>query len=185
MQKPYASYLLALTSKRQKSFSFCLSAFTFSLLFALSSCSLNPSLQTPGEGYLQGEWQQDSISGQKVLLNYSLYHLKFTCDSFYFVIKSFSKVNAGADSCMKTGKWVEYVKGTYLQKNDTLHLKGLFCNADMTVKSDKGCFRYGDYEEFFKVTKKTDSLVQFAITTSVIPVNARLIKKYTCHPNPI
>jgi len=174
----------------QRPFTFRLSAFTFLafsfLLFALSSgCQLNPNMQTPGEGYLQGEWQQDSIPAQKRLLSYSLYHLKFTCDSFYFVIKSFSKVNTGPDSCMSAGHWVEYVKGTYLQKNDTLHLKGLFCNADWTIKDDKGCFRYGDYEEFFKAAKKTDSLVSLQNTTSVIPINARLIKKRTCHPKPI
>jgi len=77
------------------------------------------------------------------------------------------------------------VKGTYLQKNDTLHVKGLFCNPDMSIKDDKGCFRYGDYEEFFKVSKKTRALIQLANTTNVIPINARLIKKNTCHPKPI
>jgi hypothetical protein len=182
MQESFYQHLSAFTSRL--AFCFLLLAFTF-LLFALSSCSLNPNLQTPGEDYLQGDWQQDSIKGQKALLNYSLYQLKFTCDSFYFAIKSYSKVNTGTDSCMRSGRWTEYIKGTYLQKNDTLHLKGLFCNQNWTIKNDKGCFRYGDYEEFFKVRKKTDSSVQFASTTTVIPIEARLIKKNTCHPKPI
>ena len=57
---------------------FCLSAFTFLmafcfLLLAFSSCKSNPNMQTPGEGYLQGEWQQDSVPGQKALVTYSLY----------------------------------------------------------------------------------------------------------------
>jgi len=168
MQKPFAFYLLP-----------------FALIMAFSSCSLNPNLQTPGQDYLQGDWQQDSIKGQNALLNYSLYQLKFTCDSFYFAIRSYSKINTGADSCMQSGHWTEYIKGTYLQKNDTLHLKGLFCNQNWTIKNDKGCFRYGDYEEFFKIRKKTDSFIQFASTTSVIPIEAHLIKKYTCHPKPI
>jgi len=175
-QKPFTFYLLPFTF---------LMAFSFWLLAFGSGCQLNPNMQTPGESYLQGEWQQDSIPGQNRLLSYSSYHLKFTCDSFYFVIKSFSKVNTGADSCMRSGYWVEFVKGTYLQKNDTLHLKGLFCNADWTIKDDKGCFRYGDYEEFFKAVKKTDSLVSLQNTTNVIPINARLTKKNTCHPKPI
>ena len=142
-------------------------------------------MQTPGEGYLQGEWQQDSVAGQKALLNYSLYHLKFTCDSFYFDIKSFSKVNNGPDTCMRSGHWIEHVKGTYVQQNDTLHLKGLYCNANGSVKVDKDCFNYGDYEELFKVVKKTDTQIQLNNTTNVIPINARLIKRNTCNPKPI
>jgi hypothetical protein len=142
-------------------------------------------MQTPGEGYLQGEWQQDSVPKQKLLVNYSLYHLKFDCDSFFVAIKSFTKINSGPDTCMKSGQWTEYCKGAYEQKHDTLHLKGQFCNADFTIKDDKGCFRSGDYEEFFKVSKKNDSLVQFASTTNVIPINAHLIKKTSCYPKPL
>ncbi|WP_259068698.1 fumarate hydratase [Mucilaginibacter sp. X4EP1] len=142
-------------------------------------------MQTPGESYLQGEWQQDSIPKQKQLVSYSLYHLKFSCDSFFVSISSYSKVNAGADSCMSSGHWTEYCKGTYDQKGDTLHLAGQFCNADMSIKDDKGCFRSGDYNELFKVSKKTDSLIQFLSTTGVIPINARLIKKISCTPKPL
>ena len=142
-------------------------------------------MQTPGEGYLQGEWQQDTIRGEKLLLDYSLYHLKFSCDSFFVSIKSYSKVNTGADSCMRAGHWEEFCKGTYSCKNDTLHLKGQFCNADMTIKDDKGCFRSGDYEELFKVYKKSDSLIRFASTSAIIPIDAHLVKKLSCHPKPL
>jgi hypothetical protein len=175
----------------QKPFSFRLLTFTLlmafcSLFSALSSsCHFNPNMQTPGEGYLQGEWQQDSIPNQKQLITYSLYHLKFTCDSFFVAINSFSKVNTGADTCMSSGRWTEYCRGTYEQKHDTLHLKGQFCNADMTIKDDKGCFRSGDYEEVFKVSEKKGSLVQFASTSNVIPINAHLIKKISCHLKPL
>ena len=161
-------------------FAFCLLSFAFN-----TGCRINPNMQTPGEGYLQGEWQQDSVARQKQLISYSLYHLNFSCDSFFVAIQSFSKVNTGADSCMSSGKWTEYSKGTYDQKNDTLHLKGQFVNADMSIKDEKGCFRSGDYEDFFKVTKKSDSLVQFVSTTSVIPINAHLIKRTSCHPKPL
>jgi hypothetical protein len=168
---------------------FRLSPFTFYLLFLLSAlssgCRLNPNMQKPGEGYLQGEWQQDSVTKQTQLLSYSLYHLKFSCDSFFVTIKSFSKVNTGADSCMNSGHWTEYCRGTYEEKNDTLHLKGQFCNADMTIKDDKGCFRSGDYEEIFKISKKSDSLVEFASTSNVIPINAHLIKRTSCHIKPL
>ena len=166
-------------------FSYHLCALSFLLLAFPSSCHLNPDVQKPGEGYLQGEWQQDSIANQKQLLSYSLYHLKFSCDSFYVTIQSFSKVNTGADSCMVPGHWIEYCRGTYEQRRDTLQLKGQFCNPDFTIKDDKGCFRSGDYDETFKLHKKRGSLVQFASTTNVIPINAHLVKRISCHPKPI
>jgi len=176
MQKPFSFRLLPFTSK---------TAFCFLLLAFGSSCWFNPNMQTPGQGYLQGEWQQDSVTNQKQLLTYSLYHLKFSCDSFFVAIHTFSKVNTGADSCMDKGNWMEYCKGTYQQSNDTLTLKGQFCNADMTIKDDKGCFRSGDYSEIFKVSKKADSVVQLAGTTNVIPINAHLVKRTSCHPKPL
>ena len=164
---------------------FRLLPFAFYLLVFSSGCRLNPNMQTPGEGYLQGEWQQDSVTKQTQLLSYSLYHLKFSCDSFFVTIRSFSKVNTGADTCMNSGHWTEFCRGTYEQKHDTLHLKGQFCNADMTIKDDKGCFRSGDYEEVFKVSKKSDSQVQFASTSNVIPIDAHLIKRASCHLKPL
>ncbi|MDR3696931.1 fumarate hydratase [Mucilaginibacter sp.] len=169
----------------QKLFSFRLLPFVFLLLAFGPGCSFNPNVQKPGEGYLQGEWRQDSVTNQKQLITYSLYHLKFSCDSFYMEIHSFSKINTGVDTCMNVGHWVEYTRGTYVQSNDTLHLTGQFCNADYSIKDDKGCFRSGDYEEFFKVSKQTDSLFTFASTTNVIPLKAHLIKRLSCHPKPI
>jgi hypothetical protein len=164
---------------------FLLFAFCF-LLSALSAgCWFNPNMQTPGRPWLQGEWQQDSVTNQKQLVTYSLVHLKFSCDSFFMAIHTFSKVNNGPDSCMNSGHWAEYTRGNYEQRHDTLYLKGQFCNADGSLKDDKGCFRSGDYKESFIVSKKTDSLFHFASTTSVIPIDARLIKRTSCHPKPL
>jgi hypothetical protein len=163
-------------------------AFTFLLLpfcLLLSFCSFNPSLQGKGEDYLQGEWKQDSIPMQKKLLSYSLFKFKFSCDSVFIEQSSVSKVNSGMDSCMNAGHWTEYIRGTYHQSNDTLHIKGNFCNPDYTLKKQAGCFRYGPYEEFFKVSKKTCSLVQFLSTSNVIPLNLHLIKKTSCNPKPL
>ncbi len=169
MQKPFAFRLLP-----------------FALIMALcAGCWFNPNTQTPGESPLQGEWQQDSVTNQKQLLSYSLYHIKFSCDSFFMSIHSFSKVNNGADSCMNSGQWMEYTRGTYVQTHDTLHLKGQFANANMTVKDASGCFRAGDYGEDFKVSKPSDSLMRFASTTNIIPIDLRLIKRTTCHPKPL
>jgi hypothetical protein len=169
MQKPFAFRLLP-----------------FALLLALgSSCWFNPNRQTPGQSYLQGEWLQDSVTNQKQLLSYSLYHIKFSCDSFFMSIHSFSKIDNGVDTCTKSGRWIEYTRGTYVQTSDTLHLKGQFANADFTIKDATGCFRAGDYAEDFKVMKRADSLVRLISTTNVIPIDARLIKRTTCHPKPL
>jgi hypothetical protein len=167
-----------------KSFSFRLSPLT--LIVALcSGCWFNPNMQGKGEVYLQGEWQQDSVPDQKQLLEYSIYHFKFSCDSFFVRVNSFSKVNNGPDTCMRSGHWTEYIKGNYQQRNDTLHLRGQFCNADYSLKDEGGCFRSDIYEELFKVSKKTDSLIQLSSTTSVIPITAHLIKHTSCNPKPL
>ncbi len=163
------------------SFAFYLLAFT---LF-ICSCSMNPDTQKSGVKELQGEWQQDSVPMQKKLLTYSLYHLRFSCDSFFVAIKTVSKVNYGTDSCMRNGQWTEYTRGNYGQRNDTLLLKGQFCNADYTIKDNTGCFRSGNYEEEFKITKLTDSVIQLSSTSGVIPINARLIKRTTCYVKPL
>jgi len=169
-------------------FAFLLFPFTFIAAFCLLlsalnfSCSPNASLQGKGETYLQGEWQQDSVPAQKKLVEYSLYNIKFNCDSFFMQVKSFSKTNNGPDTCERSGHWVEYVKGAYFQINDTLHVRGQFCNADHSLKPEGGCFRSGIYEEIFKVKKAGDSLVEFAAASSLIPIKARLIKRTTCTP---
>jgi len=167
MQKPFAFYLYAL-----------------SLTMVFASCSFNPGLQGKGEPYLQGEWRQDSVPMQKKLTQYSLYNISFSCDSFYMQIKSFSKVNNGADTCTGSGHWTEYVKGGYLQHNDTLHMRGQFCHANYSLKEEGGCLRSGIYEESFNVVKKGDSIVQF-LGSSVIPVEVHLIKRTTCTQKPL
>lgn len=161
-------------------------AFTFLLLaFTLIACSLNPGLQGKGEDYLQGEWRQDSVTMQKQLLSYSLYGFKFSCDSVYGTIQNFSKVNSGYDTCMNAGHWTEYFRGTYEQKNDTLRIKGNFCNADFSLKGPGGCFRSGVYQDVFKVSQKSDLLIEFSSISNVIPVKLRLINKVICRPKPL
>ena len=170
----------------RKAFAVYPSAFTFLLLaFGLSSCWLNPDTQKPGVKELQGEWQQEVSPVQKQLLTYSLYHFRFSCDSFFVSIKTFSKVNYGADSCMKSGQWTEYTRGVYGQRNDTLFLKGQFCNRDYTIKETAGCFRLGIYEEVFKMKRVTDSLLRLSSTSAIVPLDVRLIKSATCHIKPL
>jgi hypothetical protein len=174
MQRPFPFRLLTFAS-----IGFLLYA------FSLSSCSRNASFQGKGEASLQGEWRQDSVPVEKKLTEYSLYDLKFSCDSFFIRINTFSKVNNGADTCTRSGHWTEYVKGTYEQKRDTLHVRGNFCNADYSIKEEGGCFRAGIYEENFILKKKGDSVLEFAGASSLIPIEAHLIKHTTCTPKPL
>jgi hypothetical protein len=199
MPKSIKSYYTGLIKPRsfgeghgvRQPFAFCLSAFTpiaafCFLLSALSfGCSPHPNLQGKGEAYLQGDWRQDSVPEQKKLLEYSLYRISFSCDSFYMQIKSFSRVNNGADTCMRSGHWTEYVKGAYVQHNDTLHMRGQFCHANYSLKEEGGCFRSGIYEECFKTKKQGDSVIQLFASSSVIPIEAHLIKRTTCTQKPL
>jgi hypothetical protein len=208
MPNPNNFYFSTFTSKKAFRFqpsafskkTFRLSPFTFYLskafrlnkafyllpfAFYLSACSMNPNYQKPGLTYLQGEWKQDSVPAEKKLVTYSLYDIKFSCDSFVMKISTVSKVNYGADTCMNKGHWDEYIRGTYSQKQDTLHLKGEFCNANLSYKDEKTCFRWGNYEEFFKVKQTNDSLIRFISTSNVIPINARLVKRTSCIPKPL
>jgi hypothetical protein len=174
----------------QTSKAFNLSALTLLLVLGsyflfLSSCSSNPNLQTRGADYLQGEWKQGQESVNKQLLNYTLYRFKFSCDSFFVAMETHSKVNYGPDTCMNSGRWTEYAKGKYAQHQDTLAMKGFFCNADYTLKDAGGCFRSGVYEDYFKAVKQADTLVKLTSTSSVLPINLHLLKRTNCVPKPL
>ncbi|RVU01369.1 fumarate hydratase [Mucilaginibacter limnophilus] len=170
-----------------KKFSFIFFTSFIFLLFAfgLSSCSFNPSVQGKGEVYLQGEWKQDSLPGQKQLLTYSLSDFKFTCDSFYIKVNTVSRVNYGADSCMNRGRWTEYIRGTYRQVKDTLQLRGFFYNADGTLKRENTCFRSGVFEEQYTVKKQADSILNLSTSSSVLPLTLRLTHRISCVPKPL
>lgn len=154
----------------------------FTFYFSLPSCTFNPPLQGKGIEALHGEWQQDTSALQKKLVNYTLYHYKFDCDSFFVQIKTFSKVNYGDDTCMRSGHWAEYAKGAYVLRHDTLRLQGLFCTANYQYKNEGGCFRSGYYDEHFIILKKTDSVYQFTNTSSVTPFTVHLETRNTCNP---
>lgn len=154
-------------------------------LLLMAGCTMNPPVQGRGQDYLQGEWQQDSIPGEHKLLNYSLSNFRFTCDSFYIAINTVSRVNSGADSCMDKGRWTEYIKGRYEQTGDTLHLRGVFANADGSLKDNKGCFRFGPYESFYSIKAQGDSLITLNNSATVLPIKARLIRRITCSPKPL
>ncbi|MBE9585543.1 fumarate hydratase [Mucilaginibacter sp. JRF] len=154
-------------------------------LLMVAGCTMNPPIQGKGQEYLQGEWQQTPLAGEQKLLTYSLSKFKFTCDSFYIAINTISRVNSGADSCMNKGQWTEYIKGRYEQTGDTLHLRGVFTNADGSLKDNKGCFRFGPYDEFYNIKSQGDSLITLNSSTTILPVQAKLVRRITCTPKPL
>lgn len=164
----------------RKAFAFLLLALSF-----LASCSSNPNTQGPGADYLQGEWQQRVDAVQEQLITHSVYRMRFSCDSFFIQQQTISKVNYGADTCMSKGRWTEYMRGVYEQKQDTLRLKGVFCNADFSLKLAGGCFRYGVYQEYFKIVHKADTAIEFTGTNDVVPIQLQLVKRTTCHVKPL
>lgn len=179
MQKaPFTFRFLPFTSKK----GFLLFAFC---LLLISSCRMNPNMQTPGKAWLQGEWQQDSVPDQKQLISYSLYHIKFDCDSFFMTIRTFSKVSYGTDICMSKGHWTEFAAGHYEQRHDTLFLKGYYTNPDFSLKTDAGCLHTGVYKDIFRLTQQSDSVIRFASTSGVIPLSARRVKRTTCTVKPL
>jgi hypothetical protein len=155
------------------------------LASCLLSCSFNPPLQGKGVAALQGEWKQDTISNSKQLVNYTLYHLRFSCDSVFVQMENYSKVNYGTDTCMNKGHWFEYAGATYTQKNDTLHIKGFYCDAKYRLKDLGGCFNSGPYEDTFKIRMKGDSALQLLPLSNTISIKLKLVKRTTCIPKPL
>ena len=96
------------------------------LLLFFTSCRFNPNLQGRGTEYLQGVWDEDSISYRNELIQYTTHQYKFTCDSFYVTLNTFAKANIYPDSCFNNGKWTEYAKGIYTLRNDSLFISGTF-----------------------------------------------------------
>jgi hypothetical protein len=154
------------------------------LLF-LSSCRPNARIQSRGHDYLQGEWQQRAEPVHQKLVEYTLYQFRFTCDSFYVAMQTHSKVNYGDDTCLNRGRWTEYAKGQYEQRNDTLHLRGFFCYANYRLKNPGGCLRAGVYEDRFKAVKLSDSVVSLTPASGVLAANLHLIKRTYCVPKPL
>lgn len=108
------------------------------------ACKPRPNIQGRGETFIQGVWNQDSIANKSKLLNYTEYHFKFTCDSFYLDLTTHSKVNYYAEECYNGGVWKEYAKGIYQVRNDSLFLVGDFTKSNYKQKIS-GCYRNGRY----------------------------------------
>ncbi|GAA4783428.1 hypothetical protein GCM10023231_08840 [Olivibacter ginsenosidimutans] len=150
-------------------------------LFFFAGCKFNPNIQGEGEPYLQGVWVQDSVPNQEQLLTYSLYRFKFTCDSVYITLKTFSKVKTVVDSCFGNGQWDEYAKGVYLVRNDSLLIESTFTHPNWRQKLT-GCHRIGQFLPRFKVLKHTEDSLYLESQYYQTPVNVKKIEAITCVP---
>lgn len=153
------------------------------LLFC-SACKFNPNIQGEGTPYLQGVWTQDTVLHQDQLLTYSLYRFKFTCDSVYITLKTFSKAKTVVDSCYGDGQWEEYARGVYLVRNDSLLIESTFTHSNWRQKLS-GCHRIGQFLPRFKLAKYTDDSLYLESQYYQMPVNLRKMEDITCVPKPL
>ncbi|TAE40221.1 MAG: hypothetical protein EAY66_02240 [Sphingobacteriales bacterium] len=124
----------------------------------LCSCTFNANTRNHGVKYLQGEWQQDSISYSADLVEYKQHQFKFTCDSFYLVLHNVSKADFAGDTCYKNGQWTEYVKGVYSLSGDTIVLKGAYASPVFKLKKSP-CYTTGGFDERLLYQSNNDSVL--------------------------
>ncbi|MGY3055039.1 hypothetical protein ACVWYG_003250 [Pedobacter sp. UYEF25] len=145
----------------------------------LASCVRRPNIQGKGELSMQGKWNEDSVAFSSRLKTFTKHGFKFTCDSFYLDLTTYSKVNFYEDSCFNKGVWKEFVKGVYAVKNDTLSLGGTFTHADFKQKIS-GCYRIGRYERSFFIKKADSNVIILVSTTDQREITLNLKQKITC-----
>ena len=154
------------------------------ILLASASCKFNPNLQGKGSDLLQGVWHEDSILYRDKLLQYTAHEFKFSCDSFYATLDTYSKTNIYPDSCYNEGKWLEYAKGTYVVRNDSLLLSGTFTKSNFKQKIS-GCYRIGLYLETFLIKKATDKSIELVSLKQHRPITLAIKEKINCIQKPI
>ncbi len=156
----------------------------FACSVGLFSCSRLPNVQGNGEDFLQGLWKQDSLAHADKLMSYTRHEVKFTCDSFYLDMTTFSKVNYYEEACFNKGVWKEFAKGVYAVKNDTLVLHGHFTKANYKQKIS-GCYRSGQYKDYFKIIHKEKEKLILERLSDHNEYSLSLITPIQCEPKPL
>lgn len=146
-----------------------------------TACSRLPNVQGKGEAFLQGVWNQDSIAHKEQLLNYTQHKFKFTCDSFYVDLTTYSKVNYYSDSCFNNGVWKEYAKGVYEVRNDSLILEGTYTKSNYKQKVT-GCYQIGRYVRSFVVKSFEPKKLSLVNASDQRECNLILKEKIVCEP---
>jgi hypothetical protein len=153
-------------------------------ILAFTSCKFNPNLQGKGMEDIQGVWEEEFVDYQDQKLQYSKHKFRFTCDSVYVSIETFSKVNRYPDSCFNNGRWMEYAKGTYLNKDDTLIFAATFTKPNFKQKIS-GCYRIGQYIPAFVIRKNSsDSLYLESIQEHLL-LKMTLKERTVCVQKPL
>jgi len=150
-------------------------------LTAFLGCERRPNVQGNGEAFLQGVWNQDSITNSAKLMNYTQHKLKFTCDSFYVDLTTHSKVNYYEDPCYNNGVWKEYAKGVYQVRKDSLFLEGTYTKANYKQKVS-GCYTVGIYRKSFIIKSADAAHLSLQNLSDQRDVNLVLKQKITCVP---
>lgn len=138
-------------------------------------------MQGRGADMLQGVWEEDQVMYPDTLLESTRHQIKFSCDSFYLTMKTTATVNRYPDSCFNNGVWMEYVKGTYRMKSDSLFLFGTFTKADFKQKIS-GCYRIGTYKPVYLVRQAADSTLDLQSLQNHIPIRLNLKERIDCVP---
>ncbi|WP_432713727.1 fumarate hydratase [Pedobacter sp.] len=146
-----------------------------------TACTRLPNVQGKGEAFLQGVWNQDSIAHSDQLLNYTQHKFKFTCDSFYVDLTTYSKVNYYPDSCFNNGVWKEYAKGVYVVRGDSLFMEGDYTKPNYKQKVS-GCYRTGRYIKGFYISAITPETIQLQSLNDQRDCNLVLKERIVCEP---
>jgi hypothetical protein len=152
--------------------------------FLLASCKFNPNLQGRGSDALQGVWEEDSVLYQDSLSQYTRHKIRFSCDSFYMTLQTTSKAVTSPDSCYNNGTWLEYLKGTYTVRGDTVQFFGTFTKSNFKQKIS-GCYRIGTYKPVYVIEKRSGSELKLQGLSTHFPVLLKLREKTTCIPKPL
>lgn len=154
---------------------------TVGTLFLLSSCQFHSDMQHEGDERLQGIWAQDSIPMQDQLLEYTRHEFKFTCDSIYVTMQTFSTAQRMTDSCYRDGQWTEYAKGVYVVRGDSLLVDGLYTRADWRQKIS-GCHRSGQFLPRYKILAWSADSITLENRFDQRPIHIRRTEVITCVP---
>lgn len=153
-------------------------------VFMVAGCRFRPNIQGEGTSYLQGVWKQDSLSRQDRLLSYSLYEMRFSCDSVYLTIDTYNRAPNVVDSCMGNGHWKEYARGVYIVRNDSLMIEADFTYSNGRQKLS-GCFGRGQFLPKFVLERYTADSLYLRSEYTDLPIQLRKTAAIDCVPQPL
>lgn len=147
-----------------------------------TSCTRLPDIQGTGSPLVQGVWEQVDLDS--ALESYTKHKFKFSCDSFYLEIQTKSKLHYFADTCSNNGLRVEYAKGIYVLKEDSLFLNGVYTKENYKQKIS-GCYNIGSYRHNFVLTDNEGGIIKFRDLSNNITGSLTRTAQFECVPQPL